>query len=245
MRVELHPCYILHQRPYRETSLLIDVLSRDHGRVSLVAKGAKRQRSPQRFVLQPMRSLNLAWTMRSELGTLTHAEAAGVAPELSADGLMSAFYVNELLMRLLHRHEPHPELFSAYAAVLAALSQTEGAESALRVFEKRLLVGLGYGLVLDHDVETGAALAFDGDYYFDVEKGPTKTPRAAAQTIRISGVTLDGLIREQLDGELQLGEAKRLMRTVLGLHLGAKPLSSRELYRKFLSERQREHIRSE
>lgn len=235
----MHPCYVLHQRPYRETSLLIEVLSRDHGRLTLIAKGARRQRSPQRPLLQPLRRLNLAWTLRSELGTLTQAEAADAVPAMSADGILSAFYLNELLMRLLHRHEPHPDLFSAYASILAALSEPAGAEAALRVFEKRLLLGLGYGLVLDHDVESGAALVSESHYFYDLERGPTKTPRPGAQTIPISGVTLNALNRECLEGELQLSEAKKLMRTVLGLHLGAKPLSSRELYRKFISERQR------
>lgn len=239
MRVEQHPCYILHQRPYRETSLIVEVFSRDHGRVSLVARGAKRRRSPQRFVLQPFRRLNMAWTMRSEMGTLTHAEAAGAAPDLSADALMSAFYVNELLMRLLHRHEAHPDLFESYKAALAGISGTEPTEPCLRIFEKRMLLSLGYGLVLDHDVETGAALTRDREYFYDIDKGPTATPRDGARTTPVSGATLDALSGERFDGGLQLDEAKRLMRIILSEHLGAKPLSSRELYRKFLLERQR------
>ena len=239
MRVALHPCYILHQRPYRETSLIVDVFSRDYGRIALVARGAKRNRSPQRFVLQPFRRLNIAWSMRTELGTLAQAEAAGPLPNLSADGLMSAFYVNELLMRLLHRHESHPDLFESYAAVLAELPGAGSAEASLRVFEKRLLVSLGYGLVLDHDVETGAALGRDQNYFYDVERGPTVKPRNAARTIQVSGATLGALLNESFVGELQLEEAKLLMRVVLAEHLGDKPLSSRELYRKFLLERER------
>lgn len=240
MRVALHPCYILHQRPYRESSLIAEAFSREHGRVALVVKGARRQRNPQRSLYQPLRRLNIAWSMRGELGTLTQIEAAGAAMEFSGRNLMSAFYVNELLMRLLHRYESHPDLFDAYESVLAGLfGAAAHEETCLRVFEKRLLLCLGYGLVLDHDVATGAALASGRDYFYDLDRGPMERPSSKARCVRISGATLKALQSERFGAAAELLEAKSLLRQILAQHLGSRPLVSRELYRRYLNERLR------
>ncbi|MGH8245526.1 MAG: DNA repair protein RecO [Gammaproteobacteria bacterium] len=237
MRAALHPCYILHLRPYRETSLIAEVFSRDYGRVGLVAKGARRSR--QRSVHQPLRRLNIAWVMRGELGTLTQIEAAGAVPVLNGRGLIAALYLNELVMRLLHRHESHPELFDAYDGALTAMSSAGDDEAILRVFEKRLLVSLGYGIVLDHDVSTGAPVQNELQYYYVTQKGPCIEADPSPGTIRISGETLTALAQEKFTQRGQLTEAKRLMRLVLSEHLGLKPLASREIYRQFLRHRQR------
>ena len=237
MRVELHPCYVLHGRPYRETSLLLDVFSRLHGRLGLIAKGVRKQRGDKRALLQPGRKINLAWTARRELGTLTQAEAASDerAPVTAA---LSMFYVNELLVRLLHRNEPHPELFDSYCEAMDNLAEGQGEQAALRVFEKRLLQCLGYGLALETDVD-GNPVQPGARYQYLLERGPTPVVAAHCDGIGISGRTLLALAGEDLGVPashcaIVLGEAKQLMRAALGRLLGDKPLRSRALYRSHL-----------
>ena len=229
MRVDLNPCFILHSRSYRETSLLLDVFSRRHGRISLVAKGARKQKNDKRALLQPGRKINIAWSMRRELGTLTLAEPFPGKYSHGHGGTLTVFYINELLVRLLHRHEPHPELFDAYEETLVRLNDTSTEQYALRLFEKRLLEALGYGLVLDADTE-GNAIRSGGHYNYLPEQGPVPCSTADGGGLTISGRTLLALAEEEFIDEFILAEAKQLMRMVLGNLLGDKPLASRELY---------------
>ncbi len=229
MRIELNPCYILHSRNYRETSLLLDVFSRQYGRISLVAKGVRGQKSDKRALLQPGRRVNIAWTMRTELGTLTRAEPSHDNPARGTGGLLTVFYINELLTRLLHRHEPHPELFDSYAETLVKLTDSATEQVTLRIFEKRLLEALGYGLTLNADT-SGNVIRQDDDYNYLLERGPEPAPPSGAGELAISGRTLLALAEEKLDDKLALAEAKQLMRKALGRLLGNKPLVSRELY---------------
>ncbi len=229
MRVDLNPCFILHSRSYRETSLLLDVFSRQHGRVGLVAKGARKQKNDKRALLQPGRKINIAWSMRRELGTLTLAEPFP-GKHLHGHGTMlTVFYINELLVRLLHRHEPHPELFDAYEEALEKLEDTSTEQQVLRIFEKRLLEALGYGLVLDADTG-GNAIRPDGRYNYLPEQGPVPCTAANGSGLAISGQTLLALAQEEFTDEYILAEAKQLMRMALRNLLGDKPLASRELY---------------
>ena len=229
MRVELNPCYILHSRNYRETSLLLDVFSRRHGRISLVAKGARKQKNDRRALLQPGRKINIAWTMRRELGTLTQVEPGHDRNPQAAAGLLTVFYLNELLARLLHRHEPHAELFDSYTEAMEKLTDTATEQVTLRIFEKRLLEALGYGLALDADTG-GNAIRPDQDYNYLVEQGPAPAVSPGPDSLVISGRTLLALAQENLDDDIVLAEAKQLMRRALGNLLGDKPLVSRELY---------------
>ena len=229
MRTELNPCYVLHSRNYRETSLLLDVFSRQHGRVSLVAKGGRTQKNAGRALLQPGRKVNMVWTMRRELGTLTGAEPCRGNAYRSAGVPLSLFYLNELLVRLLHRHEPHPELFDAYETALARLADSALEQPALRVFEKRLLEALGYGLALDTDTK-GNTIRPDQDYNYLPEQGPAPDNAPGPDGLQLSGRTLLALVHENLDGEVVLREAKQLTRRALGRLLGDKPLRSRALY---------------
>jgi len=173
MKVSLNPCYILHQRPYRETSLILDVFSHDYGKLSLVARGARKGRNSQRPIMQPNQKLNIAWVIRGDMGTLTSIEAVGKNYNLAGRELLAAFYVNELLIRLLHKHEPYPELYGAYETALQHLGGCKNEQVVLRVFEKRLLETLGYGLVLDHDVISGKAIEAGAVYYYHADSGPT------------------------------------------------------------------------
>ena len=229
MRVELNPCFILHNRSYRETSLLLDVFSRRHGRVGLVAKGARKQKNDKRALLQPGRKINIAWSMRGELGTLTLAEPLPGKHPHGYGGILTVFYINELLVRLLHRHEPHPELFDAYEEALVKLHDASTEQQVLRIFEKRLLEALGYGLVLDADTG-GNAIRPDGHYNYRLEQGPVPCAVANEGGLIISGRTLRALAQEEFIDDSILAEAKQLMRMVLRNLLGDKPLASRELY---------------
>lgn len=195
-----------------------------------MAKGAKRQKSAWRALLQPGRKTNLAWTMRRELGTLTQAEPCNGHHQQGPGALLTLFYINELLVRLLHRHEPHPELFDAYEEALNRLTDRAAEQATLRVFEKRLLEALGYGLALEFDVE-GNAIRPDQDYNYLPERGAAPLAGGESGSLKISGRTLLALAAETLGDQNVLAEAKRLMRTALGNLLGDKPLVSRELYK--------------
>jgi DNA repair protein RecO (recombination protein O) len=230
-RVELQPSFVLHQRPYRETSLIVEAFGRDTGRVGILAKGARRPKSAERGMLQPFRPLLLTWSGRGELGLLMGAEPDGYASTLGGASLFSALYMNELLMRLMHRHDPHPELFESYGLALAALADGQTIEAVLRIFEKRLLEAVGYGLILDREIDTGEPVDGDGDYTYQADRGPVRGGSRHAAGVRVSGTTLLCLEREHLDDRKALDEAKRLMRTVLGQYLGDKPLASRSLFR--------------
>lgn len=225
---ELHPAYILHQRPYRDTSLLLEVFSRDHGRFGLVARGARGPRSRIRGLLQPFQPLLLSWSGRAELGTLHSVEADGAAPRLTGTTLYSGFYLNELLMRLLQRLDPHPGLYAAYAEALDGL-QTE-ALRPLRLFEKRLLEALGYGLLLDCEADSGEPVDAGTEYVYALESGPARCAGAATGGLRLSGRSLLSLAAEELADAQSLSDAKRLLRAALGLYLGDRELKTREVF---------------
>lgn len=235
MKVELHPCYILHQKPYRETSLILDVFSLDHGRVNLVAKGAKRKKNGQSYILQPARKLNLAWSARSEMGTLIAAEELAPSPKLNNRWLLSVFYINELLIRMLHKHEPHAELFNIYDLTLHSLDKKVNEEETLRVFEKHLLQALGYGLVLDHEPNTGEKVKSDGHYYYLLNHGPESSQFEASEYMQISGKALLALENEEFRGEVIAKEVKGLLRFILKQYIGDRPLESRALYKAYIN----------
>lgn len=225
---QLQPAYILHQRPYRDTSLLLEVFSRDHGRFGLVARGARGPRSRIRGLLQPFQPLLLSWSGRTELGTLHSVEADGAAPRLAGATLYSGFYLNELLMRLLQRLDPHPELYAAYAEALVGL-QTE-AQRPLRRFEKQLLESLGYGLLLDHEADSGEPVQAGVEYVYALESGPVRCLGTQAGGLRLSGRSLLSLAAGELADAQSLGDAKRLLRAALALYLGDRGLKTREVF---------------
>lgn len=249
---QLEPAYVLHHRPYRDSSLILDVMTAAHGRIALVARGARRPKSRLHGTLQPFQPLLASWIMRGDLGTLTAAEARD-GGGLRGRVLISGFYVNELLMRLLHRHDPHPRLFTAYEAVLRDLAAAPsgaphaGEQPALRLFEMALLRETGYGPVLDHDVAAGDPIRADAVYYYYPERGPIREDAVALRPgiqeaaqgyvmrdrpVRLHGASLLALARGELCETLHLHEAKRLMRAILDTRLGGRPLASRSLFRR-------------
>ena len=230
VRIKLQPAYVLHQRPYRDTSALIEAFTADHGRVSLVAKGVRAVKSRLAGVLQPFQPLLISWSGRTELVALTGCEADGVGPGITGRLAMSGFYMNELLLRLLHRHDPHPALFQDYFATLAGLTQVDQEERVLRIFELRLLKEIGYAMTLDHLAGSGEPVQADKVYSYHIERGLTHYNASAPEGIPMHGHSLLSLSDEALHDAQSLRDGKRLMRAVLGRYLGDKPLQSRELF---------------
>jgi DNA repair protein RecO (recombination protein O) len=245
-RINLQPAYVLHQRPYRDSSALVELFTPQHGRVGVVAKGAKRPKSPWRGIVQQFRPLLASWSGRGDLATLTGLEAQGQPLQFSAHLLASGFYLNELLMRLIQRHEAQVELFSYYDTCLRELAglslltggETErpvdqGLEAILRRFEGLLLETLGYGLILDHDVDTGEPIAPAQDYFYQTDRGPVAmTANTVENGVKVRGATLLDLAKGRFDDAQTRREAKRLMRCALAVHLGPKPLLSRQMLRR-------------
>ena len=244
MRVNLQPAYILHSRPYRDTSLLIEAFSRDHGRVGLVARGARgaRRRNPlSAGHLQPFGPVLLSWTGQGELATLTGADRDPGAPaarlRASGEGLLCGLYANELLLRLLARSDPHPGLFDDYDALLGGLASGDPAP-VLRRFEKRLLEALGYGLSLTHTFDTGEAVEPGRVYCYFPDRGATQGGQAGRGTghdgaVPVSGDSLLALAAERFEGltAQAQSEIRRLTRAALDLQLGERPLHTRGLLR--------------
>ena len=224
-RVTLSPAYVLHQRPWRETSRIAEIWSRDHGRLGLVARGVRRPRSPHRSLLQPFMPLLVSWTHRGELGNLTGLEAAAPALMLQGRALMAGFYLNELLLRLLPRQDPHPGLYGHYVTALEGLA-THRTAPVLRVFEKHLLGAMGYGLVLTHTATDEAAVETAGRYRYDLDSGPVPASGTAATGLLISGRALLALHHEALDDADDLRAVKRLLRAALERHLDGRGLKT-------------------
>ncbi|HSC23452.1 MAG TPA: DNA repair protein RecO [Casimicrobiaceae bacterium] len=227
------PAFILHTYPYRETSLIVEAFTERHGRVAMVAKGAKRPRSEMRGVLQAFQPLLLSWAGAGELKTLVKAEWQGGLPLPTGAALLCGFYLNELLLKLLAREDPHPELFRHYASALRALTVDAAAAAqaaTLRRFELRLLAELGYALTLTHDVASGAAIAPDERYHYAFDRGPLHVaaePRAAWPVVR--GETLIALERDRYPDADVAAEAKRLMRGILDHYLEQRRIFSRRV----------------
>ncbi len=230
MRVALQPAFVLHRRPYRNTSLLLEVFSRDHGRVGLVARGVRTPRSRLKGLLQPFMPLLLSWSGKGDLMNLAGAEEGGLPIPIAPARTVSGLYLNELLLRLLPRHDPYPDLFEPYRRVLETLAQADKEEGGLRIFEKCLLAALGYGLLLDSEALSGAPIQPEGDYRYVLDRGPIDAARTQTG-ITISGRSLLALAKEALDDPMTLREIKRLTRAAIGVHLQGRPLRTRELLR--------------
>jgi DNA repair protein RecO (recombination protein O) len=230
---DLQPAYLLHRRDYRNTSLLLDVYSRDYGRRSLVAKGA-RGRGGAGNVLRAFVPLLLSWRGRGDLQTLTAAESVGDGAGLQGSELLCGFYLNELLLRVLANDDPDADLFQNYAQTLLMLQAGGCSQAAvLRQFELKLLDGLGYGLILEYCVDDGMAIDSERIYRYRLEHGPVPYRPGDGDGIRVTGSTLIGLAGADLD-EAGHREALALLRAALAPHLGGRPLHSRRLYGEYL-----------
>ncbi len=225
-RLEAEPAFVLHERPYRETSSLLEVLTRDHGRIGVVVRGLRASKPRfQRGSLRPFQCLALNLRLSGDLAQLTAVETLGRPLQLHADTLRSGLYVNELIARMLERHDPHPELFERYAQLLTELDAPGSLAWNLRRFERDLLAMLGYGLQLTHDVDTGALLDPELEYHYLPEHGPRLIGRPRpAHCCR--GGALIALEQDQQPTPADLASLRLLMRANIRHHLGGRELQA-------------------
>src|SRR5262247_336168 len=231
-RQESREAFVLHSYPYRESSLLLDVFARSFGRVSLVARAARSPRSSLRGVLLAFQPLALSWFGKGEVRTLARAEWIGGHPPLRGEALMCGFYVNELLVRLLPREDPHDGLFERYRDALRQLASGDSAP-ALRSFERILLKELGYAMALERDSASGSAIDPAKTYRYDPERGPIESNGAAGDLV--SGRTLLDMARDDYADAQTQQQAKSLMRALLDHRLERQPLRSRRIFRDLLA----------
>ncbi|MDR3393591.1 MAG: DNA repair protein RecO [Parasulfuritortus sp.] len=224
-RVDNEAGFILHTRPYRETSLIVDVLSRNHGRLAVVARGARRPMSSIKSRLLGFQPLLLSWFGKGTLRTLHDAEWQGGDLRLQGDALMCGFYLNELLLKLLPADDPHERLYDRYAETLATLSAGAVAEPVLRRFELDLLSELGYAQTLSHDAE-GERLQPDRRYGYVFDQGVVEAGRTGQA---YAGKTLLDMAAGDFSDPRTLAEGKLLMRALLNHYLSDKPLLTRQL----------------
>lgn len=227
-RVQQEPAYILHHRPFSDSSQILDIVTRDHGRIALVARGSRGAKSRLAGVLRPFLPLRVSWVAKSDLGTLIGAEAAGAPAGVMGDAMLSAYYVNELLLNFLHRFDPQPEIFALYKNVLDALVRTHSVAASLRSFELELLSLLGYAVNLDHFRDSDEKLEPLQNYEYQMERGPVAVDRPDGVMI-FSGAELSAIARQDFAKDDVLRAANRLLRQVISFHLGGKELKSRKV----------------
>ena len=234
IKVERQAAFVLHSRPYRETSLVVEAITRDYGRIALVAKGVRRPRSAMRGVLMAFQPLEMTWSGKGEVVTLHHAEWQGGQPLLQGRALLCGYYLNELLLNLLPREDAHEHVFDHYGKTLVALTASTHPDAAffsacLRSFEKRLLGELGYGLTLTHDT-SGEIIDPQNRYLYEIESGPRIVADSSAAAGTISGKTLLDMDAESFGDPVSLAESKQLMRSLMAFYLNGRQLHSRRLF---------------
>jgi DNA repair protein RecO (recombination protein O) len=227
-RIAGQPGFVLHSYPYKETSLIVDVFSRDHGRVPVVAKGAKRPNSKLRGVLQTFQPLSLSWSGKAEMRTLIGAEWVGGMLPLEKSALLCGFYLNELLVKLLARDDPHALLFDRYVAALNELAHGEPAPIVLRKFELALLKETGVATTFTVCRATGEPIDPKQNYVVDPESGP-RPARAADRWPSVAGKTLLDMEQQNYDDAVTQLQSKTLMRFLVAHHLGGIPLNTRQI----------------
>lgn len=237
------PAFVLHSRPYRDTSAIVELFTETHGRSTVVARGVKAAKCRYRGILQPFQPLLVSWTGRGEMFTLSSAEERSLPFTMLGQRLVIGLYINELLMRAMGRGDSHMRLYHRYEQLLEDLSHAgthkvnQREECALRFFEMDLLSELGYGLMLDYDSETGEQVSGQYQYAYHPARGPMRidddSVMISNSEVEISGRTLLALHQRQLNYPDELRYAKRLLRKTLAFHLGDKPLRSRRLFQQY------------
>ena len=227
-RIDGQAAFILHAYPFSETSLIVEVFTRDYGRLALLARGARRPRAALRGVLMAFQPLELGWFGGGEVKTLAKAEWIGGLHFLNGESLLLGYYLNELLLKLLPREDAHAQLFDAYGAALAALGRGATETAELRRFEKALLAELGYGLTLATDAAARPVAATE-TYRYQIERGAV--PGAAEGSgLPLSGKTLLDMAADDYGDARTLAESKQLMRFLLGHYLNGQPLQTRRVF---------------
>ena len=230
--IQLQPAFVLHHRPYRDTSRILELFTRDHGRVTLFARGARgsgRKGASPMSMLQPFNRLLVSWTTSADAGTLTGVEFDGAYSTVPPDRLVSGYYLNELMIKLFARHDSHADVFDLYAGTLAALKTDPSPLPVLRRFEKRLLEALGYGLALTHEAETGVPIDPECAYHYRLERGAVRAEGVAEGPLVYSGAALLALADETLDDPPTCHAVRGLLRAALDRVLEGHELRSRQV----------------
>lgn len=235
MEIQLEPSIILHCQPYRETSLFVDLLGLHTGRIRVVAKGVRRGKSPLAYVLRPFNRVVASWKGRGDLPNLIFCESQCDPVGLTGTALYSAFYLSELLVYLLPRQDPVPELFEFLWDTLVALPKTIQVEPLLRYFELSLLETLGYGVELDQDA-SGQPIEPSQPYQYRFEEGFVRADGESPGAVL--GSTLQALYLRNLQEASKVKEARILMRHLIQYHLKGRELKSRALFRPISREKQ-------
>ncbi|MDF1761676.1 MAG: DNA repair protein RecO [Coxiellaceae bacterium] len=235
-RIALQPAYILHTRPYRSTSLLVELLSHHYGRLTVVANSARGPKSRYKGVLQPFRCLLVDWSGARELKSLGKVELQGMPYRLNGLRLFSGYYLNELLMRLLAKDDPYEKLFDCYQQALQQLSNSDvELEITLRQFEKNLLQELGYGVSFTHDASHHQAIVAEQSYSLAADRGfYAVTGHGEHQHAVFCGANIIAIANDDYSDSQVQQDAKKIMRYLLRCHIGTKPLNSRELIKGML-----------
>ncbi len=247
MRQQLQPAYVIHTRAFRDTSMIVELFTPEHGRVSLLARGVKTGKAKKSLLLQPFRSLHVSWAGRGELPVLAAVEEAGNSIHLQGQSLACGYYVNELIYHLLPRDDPAPGLFANYWSVVSALDDPARRNAVLRQFELELLVQIGYEPLLDHDYATGECIDKDTMYRYRVPEGPyavgshsdddnanLEGPMTKRQQgLQLCGQTLLDLATGSFDNPVSLREARDLMRLLIHYQLDGRELVSRTLFNSY------------
>ena len=232
VRQDAQPAFVLHRYPFRETSLVVETFTRGHGRVPLIARGARRSQSTLHGVLLSFQPLLLSWTGKTELRTLIRAEWEGAYAPLKGKSLICGFYLNELLLKLLPRDDPHERLFSIYQEALAMLGESHEKEAVLRRFEVSLLRELGYAVLLDRDAENDEPIRSERSYIYVIELGPMAVKRGSGRNgVELTGQTLLDMHAGDYAKAATQQQSKTLMRALINHFLNDQVLHTRQLLR--------------
>lgn len=237
MRIAQQPAFVLHARPYRETSLLVECLSREHGRIGIVARGVRGERARlRRAQLEPFQLLSMDLLMRGEMATLMAVESVGTPLRLIGDAALAGLYLNELVVRLTGRQDPSPPLFDVYALTLQRLASGESLAWVLRCFERDLLEATGYGLQLTHESDSGDPLHAEASYRYEVEQGAIRCATNYPHALR--GSDLLALEADVMPDSRGLKALRDMVREVIRFHLGGGELRSWRVLAMAVSPRQ-------
>lgn len=230
-RQEDERAYVLHTYPFQDTSVVVEAFTRQHGRIGILAKGARRPKSPLRAALLAFQPLSIAWTGRGELPILVRADWVGRQHVLTGIAMMCGYYLNELLLKLVQRDDAHEGLFDAYDEALRGLAGTETSQAVLRRFEIALLRELGYALQLEYEADADTPIVAERRYAYFSERGPIPAETAGPGTsaLELQGQTLLDMARGDFTDPRTAAESKVLMRWVIGHHLDQRPLNTRQL----------------
>ena len=227
-RKENQPIYILHSYPFKETSLIVEILSKDFGRLALVAKGARRPKSSLRGMLLPFQSLHATWSGLQDLKTLHNVDWSNAFLAIEGDALVCGFYLNELIMRLVPKDDPYPRLYDFYHKTILAMTTNKSLNMILRRFELRLLQEIGYEVPLKNDVQ-GSIIDPKKQYFYEAGSGASDDKKFSNQLV-ISGKTLIDMADNNYENKDTEKQSKQLMRYLINHYIGEKPLYSKQLF---------------